>query len=104
MYPGSLYAKNQVFGAGWIIDFAVDATKEMMMSDQEIGQKSRNEARHKLIQTTRQSTMSLSHIRLASRSNSLRPTHSSESSQNAASYGGQNSFRPEEVSTPPQEK
>jgi len=39
MYRGSLYAKNRVFGAGEIVDFAVDATKGMMMSDQEIGQK-----------------------------------------------------------------
>ena len=104
MYPGSLYAKNQVFGAGWIVDFAVDATKGMMMSDQEIGQKSWNEATHKLIQTTRPFTMSSNHICQTSFSNSLYPTQYSESSQNSAGYSGQNSFRPEEESTPPQEK
>lgn len=48
--------------------------------------------------------MSLNHIHQASLFNSLSPTQSSESLQNSAIHSAHNSFRPEETSTPPQEK
>ena len=48
--------------------------------------------------------MSLNHLRQASLFNSLYPTQSSEPLQNSASHGSRNSFRPQEESTPPQEK